>query len=83
MDNNGPTHGQSHLLDSPDYWIDEAEQLIDSLRLEIQILKQENQKLKSQRDSFHSVIIGLGLEIEKLSEEYITVSTNKDEPTEE
>lgn len=67
----GPAHHESNLLDCPDYWIDEADQVIDALRLEIQILKNENDKLKFELGKHQSVLVSLGLEIEKLVVENI------------
>lgn len=68
-ESNGPVHPeQSNLLDSPDYWLDEADQVIESLRLENQILINENKKLKAELSKYQTTFIGLGLELDKLSE---------------
>jgi len=69
MDENnfsGPVHEDSNLLDSPDFWVYEADSIIDQLRLELQIIKNENQTLKDKIASYESKFVALSLEIGKI-----------------
>jgi hypothetical protein len=66
MVENVPSHDESYLLDSPEFWVDQADEIIDQLRLENQILKNENIKLKSLADKYQTAFVTLGIELEKV-----------------
>lgn len=62
----GPSHDESNLLDSPDYWLDHAEDIIKKLLSEIEDLKKEKCNLEQYKIKYNSLAVTLGLELEKI-----------------